>query len=248
MTPRDPETGVPRSDDPYGFGQTLNADGYIAFKRQSTFALGLDLGQQIDPTAIAIVERIVEAKRPREIGSDLLERAAPPRYECRWLMRMPLQTSYPDVVSFVGNRLSLPPLRQNCRLVIDATGVGRPIVDLFARAGLRPIGVTITAGDSEHRDPDGSQNYRVAKIVLVSRLQALLHSGALAIARSLPEQPALVSELQNFRASISDLGNASFGARQGAHDDLVLALAIALWYLAGPQSGTGRMRVLPLEL
>lgn len=244
--PVDPYTDIPRGNDSYG--QVINNEGFIPFRRRSTFALGLDLGQTIDPTALCVVERIVEAKVPREVATDLIEVAAPPRYECRWLMRMPLQTSYPDVISFVANRLSLSPLHDNCRLVIDATGVGRPIVDMFSRAGLRPIGVTITAGDSEHRDPDGSSNYRVAKILLVSRLQSLLHAGTLGIAKGLPEAKTLVSELQDFRASISETGYASFGARVGKHDDLVLALAIALWWLAGPQSGTSRMRLQPLEL
>jgi hypothetical protein len=79
------------------------------------------------------------------------------------------------------------------------------------------------------------------------RLQALLHSEELRIAKGLPEAGTLVAELQNFRATISDTGYASFGARSGKHDDLVLALAISLWWLCGP-SGAGRMRVQQLNL
>jgi hypothetical protein len=58
----------------------------------------------------------------------------------------------------------------------------------------------------------------------VSRLQALLHAGELKIAKSLTEAPALAAELQDFRATISESGNAH-SARAAAHDDLVLALA-----------------------
>jgi hypothetical protein len=39
-----------------------------------------------------------------------------------------------------------------------------------------------------------------------------------------------VSELQDFQASFTQTGYAKFGARQGKHDDLVLACAIALWW------------------
>jgi hypothetical protein len=67
--------------------------------------------------------------------------------------------------------------------------------------------------------------------MLVSRLQAHFHSNDLKIARALPEAAVLAAELQDFRASISEAGYASFGARVGKHDDLVLALAIARWWL-----------------
>ena len=43
------------------------------------------------------------------------------------------------------------------------------------------------------------------------------------------EAPALRAELEDFRATVTDSGRWTFGARSGAHDDLVLALALALW-------------------
>ena len=60
----------------------------------------------------------------------------------------------------------------------------------------------------------------------------MLHAGELKTAKALPEAPALAQELADFRASISDAGYATFGARSSKHDDLVLALAIATWWLA----------------
>ncbi len=46
----------------------------------------------------------------------------------------------------------------------------------------------------------------------------------------LPDAPALIEELADFRANISDAGYTSFCAREGAHDDLVLSVALALWW------------------
>ncbi|MEX2281803.1 MAG: hypothetical protein WEE89_04925 [Gemmatimonadota bacterium] len=112
--------------------------------------------------------------------------------------------------------------------MVDQTGVGRPVFDMFERAGLSPIGVTITAGDQETRV--NHSNYRVAKLLLISRLQAALHANDLQVASELEEAATLVKELQDFRATFSDAGHASFNAREGAHDDLVLAVAIAAWY------------------
>jgi hypothetical protein len=47
----------------------------------------------------------------------------------------------------------------------------------------------------------------------------------------MPLVPVLMRELQDFRVKISDQGHDSYGAwREGAHDDLVLAVAVAAWY------------------
>jgi hypothetical protein len=137
-------------------------------------------------------------------------------------------------VAHTARLLSRPPLAGNCELVIDMTGVGRAVADMFTTAGLRFVGVIIVGGDGERMDSDETGNWHVSKIQLVSRLQSLFHGGDLRIAKSLPEAAALASELQDFRASISEAGYASFGARVGKHDDLVLALALACWHLVGP--------------
>ena len=208
--------------------------------RKRRLTLGLDLGQTIDPTAIAIVERYLPPPTTFFFDDEGKEIEAPPTvrpiYHNLWLERLPLGTSYVAIVAAVRAMLARPPLLGCTELVIDRTGVGRAVYDLFVEAGLNPIGITITSGDSEHRENDRS-GWRVSKLALVSRLQALLHSGELKIAKSLPEAPALAAELQDFRATISESGNASFGARSGRHDDLVLALAVAAWWAArGPEN------------
>ena len=42
--------------------------------------------------------------------------------------------------------LNRPPLRDRCDLVIDESGVGRAVGDMFEAAGLRAVRVSITAG------------------------------------------------------------------------------------------------------
>jgi hypothetical protein len=73
----------------------------------------------------------------------------------------------------------------------------------------------------------------VPKLTLVSRLQALLHEGRLKIHKELPEAETLVRELQDFRVEFTAAGHLTFNARSGKHDDLVLALAIAVWRAHG---------------
>jgi hypothetical protein len=73
----------------------------------------------------------------------------------------------------------------------------------------------------------------VPKLTLVSRLQALLHEGRLKILRELAEAERLVRELQDFRIEFTAAGHLTFNERSGKHDDLVLALAIAVWRAYG---------------
>jgi hypothetical protein len=204
----------------------MNADGWIPARPILEYALGVDLGQSFDPTSLCLLEHRRDPILP--VGADLIQKLTPSRYIVRHLSRVALGTSYVAIARIVGGVLARPEIRRNCELVIDRTGVGRAVADIFTQAGLSFTGVTITSGDGEKSDGEGG--YRVGKLSLVSRLQAEFHSKSLRLPKDLPEAGALVTELQNFRATISDAGHATFGARVGAHDDLVLSLALALWY------------------
>lgn len=207
-------------------------DGELSVVRRRAFAVGIDIGQAHDPTAIAIVSRVTtEATNPQ------LKAANPephPRYEVQHLERLRLGMPYPAQVDHLEAMLTKPPLnRLGPRVLVDYTGVGRPVFDMFAgrHALRRAQGVVITGGRDTTRHGPG---WSVPKGELVSKLQALLHSGHLRIAASLPEAPVLLRELQDFRVRFSDAGNATFNAREGAHDDLVLALALAVFGLSRP--------------
>lgn len=196
------------------------------------YVVGVDLGQSHDPTAIAVIE--IETRfHPRE-NSDHVD--VDHVYNLRHLERLPLRTSYVQQVELVAERMARPPLAPawnpwaqaevGAELLVDFTGVGRAVFDIFHERGVRAKGVTITAGTDVTREATG---WRVAKQVLVSTLQSQMHSGRLRIAATMPDAPAFVRELTDFRVTYTSAGNAVFNARQGAHDDMVLAVAIALW-------------------
>jgi hypothetical protein len=128
------------------------------------------------------------------------------------LERLPLGTAYPGVVAHVGRLLDKLP---GAELVIDLTGVGRPVFDMFTYSGISPVGVLITAGTAENRD---GAICGVPKLTLVSRVQALLHEGRLKILKELPEAETLVRELQDFRVEYTAAGHLTFNARSGRHD------------------------------
>ena len=181
-----------------------------------TFVAGLDLGQTADFSALAILE--------------IDDAGAEPTYTMKSLERFKLGTSYVAIVRQVAEWYTRPPLA-NSLLAVDQTGVGRAVVDLMlahpaALWDLIPI--TITAGHQVTANPDGSRH--VPKKDLVGALQVLMQSGRLTFSRKLKEVATLVKELENFKVKITTAANETFGAwREGQHDDLVLAAALAAW-------------------
>lgn len=213
------------------------------------FYVGVDLGQAHDYTAITVIERVLTL-RPIEPAT-AYERATvaagnPPKtekvpmYRVGHLEHMERGTRYPEQVERIKERLE--ELRGavfhsgdrtyfdgQCTLIVDATGVGRPVVDMLRKQGLKPIAVTITGADSETK-ADGM--HRVPKRNLVSALQVLLQNGRLKIQPSLHLADTLMKEMLAFKVKITTSGHDTYGNdwRENPHDDLVLATALAAWY------------------
>jgi len=113
-------------------------------------------------------------------------------------------------------------------LVIDKTGVGAPVADMLDHAGLWPYRITITGGNEVNR---AGREISIPKRDLIGILQVLFQTGRLKIAEGIPEAQLLVNELLNFKVKISISGHDSYEAwREGIHDDMVLSLALALWF------------------
>ena len=127
------------------------------------------------------------------------------------------------------------PIAGNCELVIDETAIGRPVGDFFDIAGLRPTRVCITSG-LEQSFVNGS--WHVPKQVLVSTLDARLHSGELGFAKELHEAGAMEGELQDFQRKVSAAGRYTYEARVGKHDDLVLAVCISVFAALNRQTSS----------
>jgi hypothetical protein len=193
------------------------------------FFIGLDLGQTSDFTALSVLERQEEG----------------PPLALRQLARV-RGRSYPKVVDDVA--CVVAKLDAHCErprvevaagitmptpltvLVVDATGVGRAVVDLLARTPMpcRLLPVTITSGRAV--TGDGAGGLHVPKRDLVGAAQLMLQSGRLVFSRELPLIDTLVKELDMFQVKISAAGNELFGTwREGQHDDLVFALSLACW-------------------
>lgn len=198
------------------------------------FSLACDLGQSSDPTAIAIIEH-VKTFHVHQKGQEM---PSGEQFHVRHLQRLPLHLSYVEQASRIGFLLARPPLDQGCEFLIDETAIGRPVGDIFNAKGLRPTRITITPGDGQSQK--SATRWHVSKSVLISALDARLHTGELKIADDMPEAAVLKGELVDFRRHIT-AGHFTFGARVGRHDDLLLAVCLGLW------SHVGRKRAAPAQ-
>ena len=194
------------------------------------FYIGIDLGQRIDYTAIAVVERRQHVLH----GFDHLHwlqttQKLPDEWAVRRLERVPLGTPYTKVVDRLAELARHPKLLGHCRMVIDATGVGAPVVDMLKSAdiGCEIVPVVFSAGAQESFD---GKTWRVPKLDLLARLQMLFEQERIKVPRKLKESSALVRELLDIKAKPRPRGNVRIGADgAGQHDDLVMALALAVW-------------------
>lgn len=213
--------------------------------------VGVDVGQRHDPTAIAVVERDVRELEPARLEppkrAGWVEpgdyRRIPAKTEThhvtRHLGRVPLGTPYPKVAEHVAAIVAGLVARgvPRPRIMVDATGVGIPVVELIAAAlgqhGQDLIAATFTHGDRYTQD-DTRRTASVGKAHLVSALQALLQTRRLHLPKT-EESAALGRELQDYEIRVDADANDTYGAfKVGTHDDLVTALGLATVYRLPP--------------
>ena len=198
----------------------------------SILVVSIDLGQANDFTAMVIVEARGAQREVTTNGRTRIVEMMPlVQVDVRWIERLneKVRYTYTEMALMVRQRirqLAVEEPRKPRYFVVDRTGVGMGVIEMFAE--LSPIGITITGGNQVTRA--GDQDYNVPKRDLVSPAQVLLQNHVLRIAASLPHAELLKKELLAFRQKISISGHDTYEAwREAAHDDLVLALGMAIW-------------------
>jgi hypothetical protein len=189
--------------------------------------VGLDLGQSLDHSALAVVERADLTLD--EIDHMTYERLTERRYRIRFLERVALGTPYPNVVERVRAKVRAKPLVGECTLVMDATGVGAPVVDMLKRAQLGcKIEPVILTGGEWASQAEGV--WCVPKQDLVAGLRVMLEKRELGLPAKFGASRLLVKEMAEMETRQGGRGGLKFGARrEGGHDDLVMASALACW-------------------
>lgn len=213
---------------------------HIPATKVSRYACGLDLGRQHDRSVFAVIHH---TRTPLDGAegwviddhSQICRQAAVTRYDLVHMHALPLKLDYVSQALLVRELMLREPLASTkAQLVVDVSGVGVGVADLMRSQGLRFTGVTITAGH-EQTQVDGN-NYRVAKQILVSKMEAVLHANELRVPDALPEADAFRKELESFRRQSKASGAQTWSADVGEFDDRVMAVSYAIWWCtSGPR-------------
>ena len=215
-----------------------------------SYHLAVDFGQSQDYSAACLLREewatktahSIEGGAWREVSYGVDDR----KLEVVHLQRLDLHMSYPDQVDQIihlahrtqeatSNEGSInEPIPHVPALYItgDATGVGRGPIDLIRKAGLRCRAVTITAGGGPPRYHEADGDWHCAKRDLVVACQIAMQRGALKIAKGIPDAEVLKRELSAFKYRISPAAHDTYSVdwrEGGQHDDLVLALCLAVF-------------------
>jgi len=190
-----------------------NSNSYMVY-------IGVDIGQSQDPTAIVVADPV---RRDKEI-----------HYEVRFLRRLQLGISYPVIIEEliqIYQNIPEPDLgyKLQKQVWIDATGVGKPVVDLIRSNAphIKLHEVFITGGEAKSKINPWTSLVKLPKAYLVSRLQVMLSCGRIHLPKT-AEALALQEELINYTIKVNENANFEFGAfKVGTHDDLVTALGLA---------------------
>lgn len=207
------------------------------------YVIGLDLGQRRDFSAAVVTERVHQVTVDLEPPNDAYryeERMVYDTYHVRHIQRWPLGTPYGSVVDDVAELMRTPEFRGHAVLLFDATGVGGAVGDMFDkayRAGRmgqhRPRAVTLTGGFSRDLPADArSSTGATHKGDLIARLATLHEAGRVKLPLGLPLADVLEKEMRAFQLKQDPrTGHLLYEAkRESDHDDLVIALALSVWY------------------
>ena len=202
------------------------------------YIASLDLGQKADFSALSIIEQsepppplpVPKARPDSVVVYERIGQARPfyPTFYVDWLERW-RGLDYIAVAEQVKARLDDPRLA-GCPFVIDATGVGVAMLDLFRRMGMHPIGITITGASTVTYQ--GNQCYTVPKRDLATVCAVLLEEHRYRVNAALDLAPVLGRETLNFKPKIDpkSLHDSYAVWREGLHDDLILSVSMGLWY------------------
>jgi len=189
----------------------MNADKSFGLKIVSElpwYFIGLDLGQSRDYSALAVVER-AEIFRD-EMDWVHYERQRGRRFRVRYLQRVRLGTPYPDVVARVRSVAQGGAVAGRCTLVMDATGVGAPVLDLLRAAGLgcgiEPV--ILTGGE---RETHAGGAWHVPKRDLMVGLRVMLEQGELGLSRRVGMAEVLAGEMGALQARVRGVEEKSLG-------------------------------------
>lgn len=219
--------------------------------------VGVDLGKTADPTAIVVCEYVPVLVAPdgtwwEDTGNPDPNKAwittqPDTLYRVRAIQRQKLGTSYPVIargVNALCGRIRTANPTAQLHVLVDQTGVGRPVVDMmreYLAGGVYLTGVNFTGTAWCDSAPLHRLSCSMGKAFMVVRLQTTLQKRLLHLPKG--EMIAdIIHEFGAFEVKTASNGHDTYGAfKTGEHDDLVVAMGLSI--LGSAEGETARVVV-----
>ncbi len=183
--------------------------------------VSLSLGTVAEPSGLVVVDPRTKLEEPNDKDG---RRDWENHFNVVWTERFPAGRPIPAVVARVSELVSDKRLAKKCSTLLDITSTGAAPLRVFQNPGLYPVPIDLTNTGAEEYT---NGMHRVPLRDVIGAAQVVLQTARLKVAHALELAETLVSDLQAFDpkpiARNPDL-------RGGQNADLVLALAIALWW------------------
>ena len=181
-----------------------------------TFILGLDPAQLRDWSALAAIDMQYKAEKTRFEYSLVA-------------MARKQGLPYDQIVDWVVKTLKKPEFNTHAppEFVLDATGVGVAVNDMFRAKHIRAKAITITAGNGLSRE---GTIFHLGKARLIGKFLGAFDAGKVHVNPDMPIWPAVEREMLSFRAEMNAQGRVKMEAESGENDDMLFALALCVWY------------------
>ena len=189
--------------------------------RSDHHIVSLSLGTMAEPSALVVVEPVTKVWHPKD-GQRY--RDSENHFNVTWLERFPAGRPIPAVVARVCEVVSDKRLAKKCTVLLDITSTGIAPRRVFESRGLYPNPIDLISTGAEEYTK-GTQ--RVPLRNVIGAAQVLLQTNRLHVASALELAETLVSDLQAFDPKPIERNP---NLRGGQNADLVLALAVALWW------------------
>ncbi len=210
------------------------------------YAVTVDLGKKHDRTAFMVLKDHVEIAE----GSQLIGKPERIQHTCHVpFIDQFSGVDYPAIVENLVSLMNTKELAHNADLLIDGRSMGEPVMDMLVQAGLSPISIVATAGQTVHpvykdfgtvfEQKDRVRfggirpvtQYNVPKADLVEAGKKLMHTNRLVIAKGLRWAEEFQRQLMHFKGFTTQTGHRAYQADSDeVRDDIVFCYLMGAWW------------------
>ncbi len=164
-------------------------------------------------------------------------------YSILRLNRLQLGTPYPDIGEILLERLRVLAEDYDLKVRVNATGIGKPVINLLHNKVAGIIEVYLTGG---YKEVEKEDVWILPKELMISHLKVLFQTNRISMSFEKPEPhmtsaekqrfelfKSLKSEILNYETRVQvDPIHWNPETKTGEYDDLAIALGLACWPLA----------------